>query len=198
MGFNNTNGAVNALTYDGVALTQAAYRAPVAAPADILFHGIYYLDDPTTSTGTINVQASTRASVSAFLLTGTADGHGASAIGSTGSRSVSLTTTQNDSMVISSFAVGGNGNTGNTDGIDTVAPLTEISAIKHPSNWQGHVVGNQTLAAPVTETFEFSGGDASGGFVIAAEFTAEVVPEPSSILLVTIAGLTGLYRRRRQ
>lgn len=169
-GFNNAAGMLNSLTYDDVELTQAVYRLPVVPQTDILYHGIWFLDNPSTSIGNIRVQATTRGTVSAFLLTGTAPGHGATGITPVGSRSISLTTTQTESMVFAAFAVGGNGNTGDTRSIDTDAPLVEVTAVRDPSNWQGHVVGTQTIPTPGDNTFSFTGGDATGGLVAAVEF----------------------------
>ncbi len=169
-GFNNAAGKMDRLSYDDVELTQAIYRPAQVAGTDILYHGIWYLDNPSTSTGDIRVQVTNRGTVSAFLVNGTADGHGAAAITPVGNRSIALTTTKTNSMIIAAFGVGGDGNTGNTNSIDTDPPLTEISAVKDPSNWQGHVVGIQTVASPGETISSFTGGIDTGGLVAAVEF----------------------------
>ncbi|MCH1498407.1 MAG: hypothetical protein L7U83_04975 [Akkermansiaceae bacterium] len=169
-GFNNANGALNSLTYDDVELTEAVYRNAQVAQTDILYHGIWYLDNPSTSTGAIRVRSQNRGTVSAFLVNGTAEGHGATEITAVGERSVSLITTQTDSMIFAAFGVGGDGNTGNTNSIEVDAPLIEIAAIKDPNNWQGHVIGAQTVANPGVTTSSFTGGTESGAVVAAVEF----------------------------
>jgi len=168
--FNNVDGALRSLTYDDVELIQAIYRPAQVAGSDVLYHGIWYLDNPSTTTGDLRVQVTNRGTVSAFLVNGTAEGHGATGITEVGARSISLTTTQTDSMVFAAFGVGGDGNTGNTDSIDTDPPLVEVSAVKDPSNWQGHVVGTQIVATPSSNTFSFTGGIDTGAVVAAVEF----------------------------
>lgn len=191
-GFNNAAGALTSLTYDGVELTEAVYRNAQVAGSDILYHGIWYLDNPATSEGLINFEVVNRGTVSAFLLTGTAEGHGASGITEVGERSISLTTTQTGSLVLAAFGVGGDGNTGNTDSIDTDAPLVEVSAVKDPSNWQGHVVGVQAVAAPSANTFSFAGGTETGAVVAAAEFLSAggTAGLPFSITEIFINGVS--------
>lgn len=194
--FNNNSGKVDSLTYDGVNLVQAgtAYRNAVTNGSDILYHGIFYLDNPVTTTGIVNLQSQNRGSISIFALTGTAPGVGASAITAVNNRSISLTTTTSGSMVFAAFGLGGDGNTGNTDGITTDSPLTLVDAIKDPSNWQGQVVGNSIVGTPGLTTYGFTGGTQSGAVVSAAEFLP--IPEPSSLALLSLGGLALLRRRR--
>ena len=169
-GFNNAAGKLNSLTYDGVELTQAVYRPAQVPQTDILYHGIWYLDNPTTSDGNIRVQVTNRGTVSAFLVNGTAAGHGATEITLVGERSIDLTTSATNSMVFVAMGVGGDGNTGNTNAIDPDAPMIEVSAVKDPSNWQGHVVGTQVIDPPGPNSFSFTGGVETGAVVAAVEF----------------------------
>ena len=171
-GFNNTNGTVNGITYNGEPLTVAVERMPVENGADITYHSIWYLDNPGSfaGAGTIDVDAVNREIVTAIALSDTDEGHGATAVGAYPGLSVDLSTSSNNSIVIASLAMGGNGNTGNTDNTDTVAPLTEIAAPKDPSNWLGHVTGAQEVANAGNGTFGFTTNQNGGHHAIAVEF----------------------------
>ena len=195
-GFNNNAGQVNTLEYDGVALTAVpgAYRTALTGGTDTLYNGIFYLDNPVTTSGLISVSAETRGVVTAFALTGTAAGAGNGAISLVGTRSVDLATSGSDSLVIASFGVGGNGNTGSTTGVTADAPLTTVSNLTEGSNWDGHTTGQGLAPGAGTNSYSFTGGNESGGFVVAAEFLP--IPEPSSLALLGVAGLAFLRRRR--
>lgn len=206
---NNLGGEASSVTYDGVEMTPVIVRSPVEGAYgvdgagnpinDQIFNTIWYLDNPSTSTGTIVASVATRGSVTAIGLDGTALGFsGATAVSVPQTSTVDLTTTAPGSFVISSFGVGGNGNTGQTDGVDADSPLTLISAQESAParNWDGHVVGGGQIATPGPQTLSFTGGDDSGGHVIAAEFTP--IPEASSALMLVLGGLLmGGYRRRK-
>ena len=195
-GFNNASGAVDSLTYDGVALTQASYRSAVTSGTDTLFHGIFYLDNPATSTGLISAAVQNRGHMAVFLLTGTAAGAGAQGVSANGTRTLDLTTTAANSMVFFAQGLGGAGNNGNTDGM-TADSGTLLTAEKDPSNWTGQAVASETIAAAGTNTFAFSGGNVTGGMVVATEFLEAAVPEPSTTALLGLGGLALILRRRK-
>ncbi len=194
-GFNNDAGAVDSLTYDGVDLIAASYRAAVTSGTDTLYHGIFYLDNPATSGGVISASVQNRGHMAVFLLTGTASGAGAQVIGANGTRTVDLTTTAANSMVFFSQGLGGAGNDGNTNGM-TADSGTLLTAQKDASNWTGQLVASETIATPGTNTFAFSGGNVTGGFVVATEFL-EAIPEPSTTALLGLGGLALILRRRK-
>lgn len=194
-GFNNTNGRAESVQFNGTELSEAVYRLPVSAPDDILYSGIFYMDNPFQGTADVFLDATTRGSVTVMALSGTAPGIGATGIGTVGTRTLDLTV-GTGSAVVASFAVGGNGNTGQTGSIDADAPLTEISAVNSNPNWDGHVTGLATDQTAGTNTYGFTGGNESGGFVVAAEILP--IPEPSSTILLGLAGLGALGFRRRK
>ena len=197
-GFNNTEGNCSGITYDGVALTQAVNRDPIESGTDVTYNDIWYLDSPATSTGEIIASVSSRGSMTVFGLSGTAAGVGATAISDPYSRSVDLTTTAANSLVIASFGMGGNGNTAVVQNVDADAPLIEATAVQTnvPSRpWDGHVTAYAQVPTAGPGTYSFSGGNQDGSHVIAAEFL--VVPEPATMGLLAIGGLALLRRRRR-
>ncbi len=196
-GFNNNAGKVNSLTYDGVALIPASYRTAVTASTDTLYHGIFYLDNPATSAGVILASVENRGHMVAFLLTGTADGVGATAMSANGTRTVDLTTTAANSFVMFAQGLGGAGNFGDTRSV-TADSGTILSSERDASNWTGHVIAGQAIATPGTNTFAFTGGNVAGGMVAAVEFLeATTIPEPTSTALLGLAGLALLRRRRK-
>jgi hypothetical protein len=175
-------GDATSVTYDGVPLIKAVNRDAVPGPnpppntgsTDQLFGDIWYLDNPTTSTGAISITASTRAVVTAFALSGTKAGVGNTVISGPDSKSVNLTTTAANSIVIASHNMGGNGNTANVGSVNTVSPLIETSAISQGSSWNGHVTGYAIVATPGSATYSFTGGNLAGTHTLAAEFLAAV------------------------
>ncbi|NNM29234.1 MAG: PKD domain-containing protein, partial [Akkermansiaceae bacterium] len=185
-GFNNTNGDITGITYDGVALTLAVERVP--AVGNITHNSIWYLDNPgiVHTAGEILVSAVNREAVTAIALSNTAPGVGATAISADDSKSVDLTTTAADSLVIASHGMGGDGNTANVTSVDTVAPLVEVGAIEFGSNWGGHVSGYAPVATAGPGTHAFTGGSATGVHTIAAEFLLDT--SPPDVTPPTLAG----------
>ncbi|MFN3168256.1 MAG: PEP-CTERM sorting domain-containing protein [Phycisphaeraceae bacterium] len=171
-GFNNAAGKLTSVTYDGVELTTVLNRDAQVAQTDTLYAAVSILDNPSTSTGFLEVTAVTRATVWAFGLSGTADGFGATVIGNTGERSVDLVTTGPDSLVFAAFNMGGAGNTANVGAVTVDAPLTFQGAQESGSNWNGHVIGTENGVGAGTQTYSFTGGNEAGAFITAIEFLA--------------------------
>jgi hypothetical protein len=195
--FNSNQGEVNSLTYDGVALTAASYRTAVTDNTDVLYHGIFYLDNPLTSEGVISASVENRGHMAVFLLTGTADGAGAQVVSANGTRTADLTTTGANSMVFFSQGLGGAGNDGDTTGI-TADSGTLLTAQRDPDDFNGQLVASQIIAAAGTNTFAFSGGNVAGGMVVATEFLeATPIPEPSTTALLGLGGLALILRRSK-
>jgi len=193
-GFNNDQGACTAVTYDGVALTEVINRDAQVATTDTIYNDMWILDSPATSTGEIIASVVNRGNVTVFALSGTEDGVGATAISLVNTRSVDLTTTADDSLVIASFGMGGAGNTANVTSVDPDAPLFETSAQENGNNWDGHVTAYVQVPTAGAGTYSFTGGNVSGAHVIAAEFLA--IPEPATMGLLALGGLVLLRRRR--
>jgi hypothetical protein len=181
----------SSVTFDGQSMAEAAR---VGAEGDTQWQSrIYYLDGLGTldSSGNLTITASTLnargASATAWVLSGTASGHGAGN-GSLGS-STSLTTTGANSWVLAHATVAG------TTAPTAQSPLTAGLTIVNPYNETaetGNGTGYQTIASSgtsLTPTFDI------GNTTVAAEFTA--VPEPSTILLLGALGSLVFLRRRR-
>jgi hypothetical protein len=179
-GHNNNAGACSSITYDGVLLTEAVNRNAITGGTDTLYNDIWYLDAPAAGVGEIIANVSSRGNVTVFALSGTAAGVGAIAISDSHERSVDLTTTGNGSLVISSFGLGGGGNTGSVAGVSADAPLIQTSAISN-GNWDGHVTGYAIVPTIGTNTYSFTGGNTSGSVVIAAEFLNGTTPAISNV-----------------
>lgn len=171
------SGNCSDVTYDGVSLTRVVDRNAIGGtPFDQTYNDIWYLDNPATSTGSIVATVNSRGNVTAFALSGTAPGAGQSAISSQASKSVVLSTSFANSIVVSSHGMGGDGNTANVGSVDAVAPLTETSARFNGSSWDGHVTGYALIPTPGTATYSFTGGNLIGSHTVAAEFIAAGLP----------------------
>lgn len=175
-GFNNAAGTVNSVTYDGVALTPVIQRNAQVATSDTIYNHIWILDNPGKSPGVVAVNVVNRGNVTVLGLSGTLPGAGATAISANGTRTVDLTTTATNSLVIASFGMGGAGNTANTQNVSVDSPLNFVSAQKNGNDWDGHVTGYAKIPTPGTGTYPFTGGNVSGAHVIAAEFLAAPAP----------------------
>ena len=190
-GFNNTSGNCNSVTYDGVALTQLIDRDPVADDTDTLYHDIWYLDNPSTSTGTLVANTVSRGNVTAYALSGTEPGAGATITSASHQRTANLTTTADNSIVIVSWGIGGGGNTAGLSGVSANAPLTQTSAQENGSNWDGHITGYALVLTAGTGTYSFTGGNSAGAVVIAAEFLS-APPVPVTPPTVVNSGASGI------
>lgn len=195
---------ITTLTYNGVALTRAVDRNSIpessggAGDWDQTYNDIWYLDASDYTGGAFTnadfnfaITGGQRGHLSVIALAGTADGFGNTVIGPRDSSSASLTTSSG-SIVIASYGTGGNGNTGSISGTSWDGD-TQVSA-QVTSSWNGQVVGYSNNVAAGTASYSFTDSNASGGHVIAAEFTA--IPEPSAALLGMLGGLLLLRRRR--
>ena len=168
----NLGGNCSSVTYDGVPLTRIVDRNPIGGtPIDQTFNDIWYLDNPSTSTGAIVATVASRGSVTAFALSGTAPGAGQVAVSPQASKSVVLSTSSANSIVIASHGMGGDGNTANVANVNTVAPLIETSA-RANSLYDGHVTAYAQVASSGTASYAFTGGNLVGSHTIAAEFIA--------------------------
>ena len=166
-------GNCSGVTYDGVPLIQLVDRNPLAGtPVDQTFNDIWYLDNPATATGAIVANVSTRGSVTAIALSGTAPGAGQSAISPKASKSVVLSTGFANSIVIASHGMGGDGNTANVAAVQPVLPLDGRRATAQASAWDGHVTAYALVPSAGTATYSFTGGNLVGSHTIAAEFLA--------------------------
>jgi len=187
-GFNQTaNGQINTITYDGVELIKLVDRNPIKAVADdpetpedetVLVddtaNDIWYLDNPGSSTGLIEVNATTRGCVTVIALSGTAEGAGNWVIGERDTSSANLTTSA-DSIVIASYGMGGSGNTARVTNVDWDGDV-EVSAQENGNVWDGHVTGYTNGVAEGDDIYSFTdtnspGADGrTGAHVILAEF----------------------------
>lgn len=185
-GFNGQSTNVTAVTFNGVALTQAVEDNTKGGPGDGGSAEIWYLDNPPagpagfgftyTSTGG-NVNGG---HVSIIGLAGTADG--AAGIGATaatwtnvGPASASITTTANGSLVIAMVENSGNNNASGTPTVN--APLTLSNNGVWGNNWAATASGYQfvpALGTTLTPTFTTNTGTAYSIHVIAVEFTLPV------------------------
>jgi hypothetical protein len=181
-GFNTNAGTVNSVTYDGVPLIPVIQRNAQVASTDTLFNHIWILDNPATSAGQIAVNVVNRGSVTAFGLSGTSPGAGATAISPNNTRTVDLTITASNSLVIASFGMGGAGNTANVGSVTVALPLTFVSAQFNGSSWDGHVTAYAQVPTAGTGTYSFTGGNETGAYVIAAEFQAAEIPTNSYLI----------------
>jgi hypothetical protein len=187
-----TTGAVNSLSYDGVPMTKAVGRLPIGSPpsafVDQLYNDIWYLDDPAAATasasasdpdllttGNIRANLTTRGVITAIRLSGTAPGAGATVISGQGIKNVTLLAGTTGGIILASHGMGGDGNTADTENVNTTPAPAELSAVKQGSNWDGHVTSRTMVTAPGYYTATFTGGNVIGTHTIAAEFLGALV-----------------------
>ncbi len=189
---NNAGGDINSITYDGVLLTQAVNRQPIGPnPSnDATAADIWYLDNPGAAhvSGTLGASVNGNGNNYVFTvlgLSGTAPGVSATAVSAPNLKSVDLLATVNNSFVVASHGMGGNGNTANVNVVDAVAPATEIAALEAGNNWAGHVVSITNNVAAGNATYAFTGGSTDGTVTIAAAFAPfdPGAPPPATLTL---------------
>jgi len=123
--------------------------------------------------------------MTAFALSNTATGVNATAISPQDSKSLSMITATDNSIIIASHGMGGYGNTADPQNVDTVPPLIETSALRtHSRGWCGHVTGYMMVESPSLATPTFTGGNVAGAHTIAAEFQAAFVPPPPGLMIM--------------
>jgi hypothetical protein len=210
-GFNTQSVTNLTMSYNGVAMTLGRFQQFLAPPALTNDNGavaIFYLDNPFQGAATFTAGfASTGGGangghVTIFGLAGTLDGIGAVAGTSTNDRalspnaSTSITTTGAGSLVIAGIQNSGANNV--SGAIPNVAGgLTLGHNSAWGSNWGHAASGYQTVAGSgTTITAEFSTGTGPYVDVVAVEFLADLIPEPSVALLGGL-GFLALLRRRR-
>jgi hypothetical protein len=95
--------------------------------------------------------------------------------------------------VFASLGMGGDGNTANTESVNTTPAPAELSAVKQSaSSWDGHVTSRTSVTSPGFVTSTFTGGNTIGTHTIAAEFLgALVVTDPFAAWSV-LDGATGV------
>lgn len=185
-------GNVVSLTYDGIPLTQAVDRAPIgSAPSaafDQTYNDIWYLDGPAAATaladandsdlattGNIKAVVDSRGVITAVRLSGTVPGVGATEISGQEKKIVSVLAATSGGLVLASHGMGGDGNSANTQSVNTVPMEAELSAVKQGSDWNGHVTSQTSVASPGFVTATFTGGNTIGTHTIAAEFVGALV-----------------------
>lgn len=178
--FNNGQGFVNEVRYNGVALTEAVQED---AGVERGTAAIFYLDQPgPIGSGTIEVSASNPNGGfgAAYALTGTKEGVGVTnRTAGPNADSLSLTTAGENSLLIAVLT-----NSGNANGAGqptALAPLTQGSSGNWGGNrqWGSHASGYQSVPAPSTVTPSFSTNTGSGYSITlaAAEFLAGISPD---------------------
>jgi len=177
-------GEIYDVTYDGVSLTKGM---EINSPGYVncTAADIWYMDNPCDVHIAGAIAASTNGSnyvMTAFLLSGTADGIGNTAI-STDTKSVELTTTGDGSLVLAAHTMGGDHETDDTvhrntayvENVDADPPLTEQSAVKNGASYNGHVTGTAIVAAAGTATYSFTSNYDYGINTLAAEFEEKYI-----------------------
>jgi hypothetical protein len=202
-------GKVNSIKYDGVDLVQAVGRLPIGSspsgPVDQLYNDIWYLDDPAgatasvdpddpdgATTGNIVASVNSRGVITAIRLSGTADGVGATAISAQEVKTVDVLAATSGGMVFASLGMGGDGNTANTESVNTDPLGAELSAVKQGSSWDGHVTAQTTVVAPGYVTTTFTGGNTVGTHVVAAEFLGALSATDPFADWAVLDGATGV------
>jgi hypothetical protein len=175
-GFNNGEGYVIEVRYNGLLLTEVVQEDAGTGRGTA---AIFYLDHPgPIGSGTIEVSAANPNGGigAAYAISGTAAGFGATN-SSTGDAvtSVSLTTSGDNVLVIAALDNAGNANAAGTP--TALAPLTPVSSGSWGSQWGGHASGYQTVATPgtITPTFSTNTGTGYSINIVAAEFLAEPI-----------------------
>jgi hypothetical protein len=186
----NSSGNCTGITYDGVSLTRAVDRnpilpGPIVTYLDQVFNEIWYLDNPglVHTGGVIVTSVNSRGVVTAFALSNTEPGVGATGISPQMCKYVKLGVISQKSIVIASHGMGGDGNTANVGSVSTIEPLIKKTAITQGSSYDGHVTGYMLLTSPGVARPTFTNGYLIGSHTIAAEFPGKLLPAGTIINL---------------
>jgi hypothetical protein len=158
----NLSGNVKTVTYDGVSLTKALEINPQFSTLQTT-SDLWYMDDPgsvhTAGSIVITVEGNgTNYVQTAFALSGTAPGFGATAT-AIGSSATQLIPSSSSSFVVSWVTFGGAGNTAGT--AETVLANSPAEAVtfgskRQPNSYAGHALAHTSGLEPDTYTFSFN------------------------------------------
>lgn len=184
------NGNATGITFDGQALTSIVS----VNNSSVQFASIWYLDNPTATSGNIVVTyvgAGAASGISALSVSGAELGVLDSA-GTATANSGTLTINAG-SLVVGSFTT--NANTSSL--INPDDPSTDIFSANIDSAMGGNAASAYFIEPdPAARTsFGFTGGDGRP-VATAASFAVAVIPEPATLSMIGVIGFATLLRRR--
>ncbi len=184
---NNYPGSISSVTYNGITMMQAVQYSVSAAPGSRGKVGIFYLDNPGAAGDIVVNWAGATGSgcvASLLALNGTATGvsvassAGILAADNTGSASVTLTTTSNNSLVFAQHLIQA------ASPLPTApSPLTPISS-KVGSGWSG-AGGYRLVSTAGSVSPTFTTASAQDGATVAAAFAPGAVTPTVTVTVGT-------------
>ena len=174
---NNDHFAFRGVTYNGVQMTEVVQQTGVTADGAV---AIYYLDNPGPIAGGILVSGynPNGGMGTAYALSGTRPGFGAFSSRKGGFIAASsLTTSANNSLVITALANAGNPNGAGTPTAN--APLTQANGGNWGGGWGAHASGYLQVPAPALAACAFTTTTSSthSNNVASVEFLAAITPD---------------------